>query len=66
MLQAFRTQFACHPCQLLLMARGMGMGAVRDTRRAEHPGGTKKLVAYNYDTTAKDEALEVGGQVGWM
>lgn len=33
--------------------------AVRDTRRAEQPGGTKTLARYKYDTSTKEEALEV-------
>lgn len=33
--------------------------AVRDTRRAEHPGGTKVLARSKVDTAAPDEALEV-------
>lgn len=31
---------------------------VRDTRRAEQPGGTKTLARYKYDTSTKEEALE--------
>ncbi len=39
--------------------------AVRDTRRAEGPGGTKVLARYQLDPKVKDEVLEVGLAPGW-
>lgn len=43
-----------------LSTAGTPLRAVRDTRRAEQPGGSKQLKEFSYDVTAKDAEYEVG------